>query len=611
MFLKRMTRRVGRKRFTYWALVESVRTERGSRQRVVAHLGELRAAEQAGWAKLACRLDKRDRPQPSLFDPPAQEEPAEERYAEVNLKGIRLKNLRDFGDVWLAWGLWRLLGLEGLLVRLMPGGKAEVPWPLVAAILTLARFCEPSSELHIEDTWYGRTALEDLLGVESSKVHTDRLYDGLDQLLPHKEAIESHLQQRLGELFDLKYDLLLYDITSTYFEGECLGNPMAKRGYSRDSRPDCVQVCIGLIVTAEGMPLGHEVFDGNTNDWTTVQDMVKRIEGKYGRASRLWVMDRGMVSQENLAFIRQRGGFYLVGTPKVMLRQFEGYLTDKDWREVQAGVEVKLVGGPEGQETFLLARSRDRAQKEKAMHRRFCDRLEEGLKKFQASAESGRLKDTDLAHMRWGRLLARNWRASGAYQVKIHAIANPTGRAKIRITWEKNPRWTDWNELSEGCYLLRTNLNETDPAVLWKRYMQLTEAEWAFRITKDELEIRPIWHQKAERVKGHILVCFLAYVLWKALAAWMQASGLGSAPRTVVEEFARIKSGDVILPTRGPDGQPGKSLRLRCVVSPDEYQRVFLSRLGLKLPQRLRRVEEEPNPPDKERPHECSGKNRP
>jgi transposase len=609
MFLKRMTRRVNRKRFTYWALVETVRTERGPRQRVVAHLGELRSGEQAGWAKLARRLDKKNRPHPSLFDPPAHPEPPEEDYRWVRLKRLGLERMRDFGDVWLAWGLWRVLGLEELLNRLMPQGKEEVPWPAVAGILTIARFCEPSSELHIEDTWYPRTALDDLLGVDSSKVHTDRLYEGLDQLLPHKDAIEKHLKNRLGDLFDLKYDVLFYDITSTYFEGECLGNPMAQRGYSRDSRPDCPQVCIGLIVTDSGMPLGYEVFDGNTNDSTTVQQMVEQIEKKYGRANRVWVMDRGMVSQENLRFIRDRGGSYIVGTPKALLRQFEQCLTEEDWQEVQAGVEVKLVQRPAegddagGMETFLLARSKDRAEKEKAMHQRFADRLEEGLAKLQGSAESGRLKDTGLANLRLGRLLARCWRASSAYEIKIAAIEKPTGKARILITWRKNPRWTDWNELSEGCYLLRTNLAATDPCLLWKQYIQLTEAEWAFRITKDELEIRPIWHQKADRVKAHILVCFLAYVLWKTLGAWMERSGLGSAPRTLVEEFARIKSGDVVLPTRGPQDPdcpwrflPGKTLRIRCVVCPDEYQRVFLSRLGLALPQRLRWMAEDPPP---------------
>ena len=217
--------------------------------------------------------------------------------------------------------------------------------------------------MHIESTWYRRTALEDLLGVPVAKVHTDRLYAGLDRLLPHKEAIEKHLKQRLGDLFDLTYDLLLYDITSTYFEGECLGNPMAQRGYSRDSRPDCKQVCIGLVVTDDGMPLGYEVYDGNTHDSTTVEQIVGAMEAKYGQANRVWVMDRGMVSEANLKFLRARGGSYIVGTPKAMLRRFEQYLTDEDWHEVQAGVTVKLVPSPEGDETFILARSEDRQKK--------------------------------------------------------------------------------------------------------------------------------------------------------------------------------------------------------------------------------------------------------
>jgi len=594
MYLRRMMRRVGRKRRTYWALVESVRTERGPRQRVVAHLGELKAHEESGWAHLARRLDRQDRPQPSLFDPPACPVPEEGRYVWVKVKGVRLERLRDFGDVWLALGLWRLLGLDDLLSRLMPAGREDVPWPVVAAILAIARFCEPSSELHIEDTWYRRTALDDLVGVASEQVHTDRLYGGLDQLLPHKEAIERHLKGRIGNLFDLKYDLLLYDITSTYFEGQCLANPMAKRGYSRDSRPDCVQVCIGLVVTTDGMPLGYEVFDGNTNDSTTVEEIVEAMEAKYGRASRVWVMDRGMVSEQNLAFIRGRGGSYIVGTPKAMLRQFEKYLVEKDWHEVQAGVEVKLVPGPDGQETFILARSRDRREKEKAMHERFLDRMEEGLKKLAASAASGRLKDAGEAHQRLGRLRERYWRAGGALEVSITPLAEPAGKARLSVTWKRNGRWGEWAAVSEGCYLLRTNLVETDPATLWKRYIQLTEAEWAFRITKDELAIRPVWHHGADRVKGHILVCFLAYAMWKTLAQWMRGAGLGDAPRTVLEEFARIKSGDVVLPTRDPDGRPGRTLRVRCVTAPDESQRVLLSRLGLALPERLRWQEDIP-----------------
>ncbi|MHC4609628.1 MAG: IS1634 family transposase [Planctomycetota bacterium] len=597
MFLKRLTRRKSGKGHTYWALVESVRTPKGPRHRVVAYLGELHKGQKSGWAKLGRKLDKKDRPQRSLFDPPPPEEPDEDSYVHVDLKGVRLERLRDFGEVWLALGLWRLLGLDERLARSMPSGKEDVPWPVVAAILVIARFCEPSSELHIEETWYPRTALEDLLGVAPTKVHTDRLYEALDRLLPHKEAIESHLNQRLGELFDVQYDLLLYDITSTYFEGLCRGNPMAKRGYSRDSRPDCLQVCIGLIVTTDGMPLGHEVFDGNTNDSTTVQQMVEQIEAKYGRANRVWVMDRGMVSEANLTFIRQRGGSYIVGTPKAMLRQFERHLTDKDWQEVQAGVEVKLVAGPAGEETFVLARSTDRREKERAMHDRFLRRMEEGLGRLQRSAQSGRLKDPAVAHQRLGRLKERYWRASGAFDVKVQEIPEPTGKAKLTVTWKRNPRWSDWRAISEGCYLLRTNLTGVDPCTLWKRYIQLTEAEWAFRITKDELQLRPIWHQKPERVLAHILVCFLAYVLWKSLAQWMRAGGLGDAPRTLVEDFARIKSGDVVLPTRRCADEPARTLRLRCVTTADEHQRVFLSRLGLELPQRLRWIEEIPTAP--------------
>lgn len=591
MFLKRLERRKGRKRHTYWALVESIRTGRGSRHRVVAYLGNLKKGERNGWAALGRRLDKKDRPHPSLFDPPSHPE-LEEDVELVRIKGIRLERPRDFGDVWLALGLWRMLGLDGLLSRIMPDGREEVPWAVTAAILSMARFCEPSSELHIEDTWYRRTALEDLLGVSVEQVHTDRLYAGLDQLLPHKERIEQHLKERLGNLFDLKYDLLLYDITSTYFEGECAGNALARRGYSRDCRPDCKQVCIGLVVTEDGIPLGYEVFAGNTADSTTVESMVRAMESKYGKANRVWVMDRGMVSEENLKFIRERGGSYIVGTPKAMLRQFERYLADRDWHEVQAGVEVKLVPGPNGDETFILARSVDRRAKEQAMHQRFLERMEQGLQRLQGAAASGRLKDSGLAHRRLGRLQGQYWRAAGAFEVKITSRTDGRGKPRLSVSWSRNPRWGEWAALSEGCYLLRTTLTDADPATLWKRYIQLTEAEWAFRIEKDELEIRPVWHQKEDRVRAHILVCFLAYALWKTLAQWMRAAGLGDAPRTLVEEFSKIKSGDVVLPTRTADGRAGKTLRVRCVTTPDNAQKVLLNRLGLILPQHLRYLEE-------------------
>jgi transposase len=394
----------------------------------------------------------------------------------------------------------------------------------------------------------------------------------------------------LGDLFDLNYELLLYDITSTYFEGACAANPQARRGYSRDSRPDCLQVLIGLVVTDDGFPLGYEVFDGNRHDATTVAEIVTAMEEKYGRARRVWVLDRGMVSEANLALLRERGASYIVGTPKAMLRQFERHLTEADWQAVEVGVEVKLVAGPNGDETFVLARSADRRAKEEAMHDRFVQRLEAGLMNLQAAAASGRLREEGVAHRRWGRLVQQNWRAAGAFEVRIQRLPVPQGKARLRITWTRPRRWAQWHALADGCYLLRTNLTETDPATLWRRYIQLTEAEWAFRIAKDELSIRPIWHHKEERVQAHILVCFLAYVLWKTLAGWMSRSGLGEAPRTVIEDLAKIKSGDVVLPTVTRRGQPSRTIRLRCVTEPDAAQRVLLSRLGLRLPRRLRRL---------------------
>lgn len=594
MFLRRFERQKNGKPHTYWALVESYRTAKGSRQRVVSYLGELTAGDQDGWAKLGAHLVGEAKPRPpqrTLFDPPQRDTRRDDEPLLVKLSSVRLQRTRDFGDVWLAWGLWRMLGLDVLLEELIEPGHEEVSWGTMAAILTIARFCEPSSELHIADTWYRRTALEELLGVSVEQVHTDRLYKALDHLLPHKEALEKHLRQRLGELFELKCDLLLYDVTSTYFEGDLKGCSLAKRGYSRDSRPDRPQVCIGLVVTEEGFPLGYEVFAGNTHDSKTVQTVIESLEKKYGALQRVWVMDRGMVSEANLKFLRERGGQYIVGTPKQMLHQFEQHLTDQDWSTAQEGVEVKLVPSPEGEETFILARSSDRREKERAMHEKFTERLEAGLKKLQAAAETGRLKDEVTAGQRLGRLKQQNWRASHAFDVTIQKLTPPRGKQQLKITWQRNAKFADWSQLADGCYLLRSNLTGVDAATLWKRYIQLTEAEWAFRIAKDELQIRPIWHHKTERVQAHILVCFLAYVLWKTLTGWMGKAGLGDAPRTLLEEFAKIKSGDVVLEARSTHAAPAHSITLRCVTEPDDSQAALLQRLGLSIPRRLRRLD--------------------
>ncbi len=593
MFLRRCERKKNGKRHMYWALVESYRTARGSRQRVVAYLGDLAPSEQDGWAKLGAHLQGDDaarRPERTLFDPPCARGADEDEHVKVRLKDIKLERLRDFGDVWLAWGLWRMLGLDGLLMKLLPEGREDVPWGTVAAILAIARFCEPSSELHIEEKWYRRTALEELLGVSPEKVHTDRLYAALDRLLPHKEAIESHLKRRFGELFELKCDLLLYDVTSTYFEGDVENCEIAKRGYSRDSRGDRPQVCIGLVVTEEGFPLGYEVFAGNMHDSLTVKSVVTSLERKHGALNRVWVMDRGMVSNDNLEFLRERGAKYIVGTPKAMLRAFERELADQNWVAAQEGVDVKLVPSPDGEETFLLARSVDRRAKELAMHEKFIGHMETGLTKIRNAAESGRLRDERLAGERLGRLKERFWRASQAFEVTIRRLPQPIGKQHLEVTWVRNEKFHEWSQLVDGCYLLRTNLTDVDPATLWRRYIQLTEAEWAFRIAKDELAIRPVWHQKEDRVRSHVLVCFLAYAMWKTLAGWMKGAGLGDAPRTLLYEFAKIKSGDIVLPAESAGGIR-TTVRLRHVTEPEAEQKMLLQRLGLQLPRRLKRID--------------------
>ena len=582
MFLKRI--RVARKgkRRTYWALVKSVRTARGPRHQVVAYLGELQASERAGWAHVARILDHRPEPVLPLFDGPASPEPVPEKV-EVRVRGARVERTRDFGDVYLGLTLWRALGLDALLERLIPRGREEVPWSVVATILTLGRFCEPSSELHIADTWYERTALDDLLGVGADAVNKDRLYRAHTRLLPHKEAIEKHLKERFTTLFDAQFDLMFYDITSTYFEGEAKANPQAKRGYSRDKRPDCKQVCIGLVVTREGLPVAYEVFDGNRNDATTLEEIVATMEKRYGQARRIWVMDRGMVHEENLAYLRDRGGQYLVGTPKSMLRSYEQALVDQGWTEVQEGVEVKLCSGPEGDETFILCRSAARREKEKAMHARFEKRIEDALTKLAGRLDRAKKKpDRSQVERQIGRILGRNSRAAGLFDVKVAEIERAGVKGHLKVTWTRRAAWRQWAELSEGCYLLRTNLTEWTAEALWLTYIQLTQAEAAFRTHKSELHLRPIWHHYEEHVQAHILFSFLAYVIWKTLEQWMSRSGLGNGPRPVIEELARIKTNDVVLPT-----STGREIRIRCVTTPDESQRILLSRLGLKLPSRL------------------------
>ena len=585
MFLRRIRPRGKGRRQEYWVLLESYRTAKGSRHRVVAYLGKLSSKELSGWEKLAAQVGGKAVPMAGLFDHPVIDDGCGQT-AIVDLKNVRLANLRQFGQTYLARVLWRMLGLDRLLDELMPHGQEQVPWSTTAAILCIARLCHPSSELYIEQHFYPKSALQELLDVPASAVQTDRLYRGLDQLLTCKKQIEAHLRQRLGQLFDLSFDILLYDLTSTYFEGQCAANPMARRGYSRDSRPDCPQVVIALIVTTDGYPLGYEVYDGNTADCTTVQKIVEKVEAAHGRSRRIWVMDRGNVSAENLSFIRERGGQYIVGTPKALLAQVQGQLSEQGWKQVREGIAVKTVQGSQAgkldtSETLVLCKSDDRASKESAMLERFVSRMEKGLTALQKAADSGRLKDELLAHQRLGRLQEKNWRAASCFEVKIQQ-----NDQKLSITWSCDQRKK--RDLC-GCYLLRTNISQVDPVQLWQQYIQLVDAEWAFRITKDELQLRPIWHQNQQRVQAHILVCFIAYAMWKTLGGWMKASGLGDSPRQLLEELAVVHSGDVLLPTRNGDGTAGPTLMIRCVTRPDEHTQVLLNRLGIELPNHLRR----------------------
>lgn len=571
MFIRPCYRRKNGKRHAYWALVESYRSDRGPRQRTVAYLGQLDEDGRVGVKRAAKGGKASGEEQLQLWE---DDSPPPE-WVEVDTANVRVENQRAFGGPWLALEIIRRLHLDEFLKRAIPEGKEDVPWPVMAQVLTICRLCNPSSELFIAEHYYKSTALGELLGVPDKKVYDERLYRALDKLLPHKEALEKHLKNRLGELFGLEYDLLLYDVTSTYFEGEAKANSKAQRGYSRDKRPDCKQVCIGLVVSKCGMPLGYEVFDGNRTDVTTLKTIVETIESRYGKANRIWVGDRGMMSKKNIEFLKSGDRRYIIGAAKASLKQFEQELLADDWRHVRDGLEVKLCDAPDGEEeVFILCRSRDRHEKEAAMHRRFEQRIEKELEKIQASCRKRKWKKETIDR-RIGGVMVKNSRAAGLFEVEVAEAAD----GRTTIAWRKNDAWRDWAKASEGCYLLRSNVTDWTPEDLWKAYIQLTEAEAAFRIHKSDLRIRPIWHQREERVLAHILVCFLAYVLWKTLSQMVNSAGLGDEPRRVLEELGRINLVDVVLPTKS-----GIDIRRRCVTQPTEHQAILLHRMGLRIP---------------------------
>ena len=529
----------------------------------------------------------------SLFRQQDDPESVQPEWVEINASGVRVENCRQFGGPWLALEVAGRLRLDEFLKSVMPSGREHVSWWRSALILVVARLCRPSSELYVAEQWYPKSALPQLLGVPSDQVDDNRLYRTLDQLLPHKAKLEAHLKNRIGELFDLEYDLLMYDITSTYFEGQA-NFKMAQRGYSRDQRGDCKQVCIGLVVSRCGMPLGYEVFSGNTADVTTVEHIVTTMEQRYGKSDRIWVMDRGMVSDDNIDFLREGGRRYIVGTPKSMLKKFEAELLKDDWNTIRDGLEVKLCPWPhqddevtdadkdsigkgsveEDKEMFILCRSRDRSYEEEAIVQRFEQRIEKRLVSMTARCEKQK-RDPMKVEREIGRLLGKNTRAARLFEVTVEK----TKDGDARIQWRKVEAARDWATLSAGCYLLRSNVTDWSDEELWKAYIQLTEAEAAFRIHKSDLKIRPIWHQKEERVLAHIFVCFLAYVLWKTLGQMCDRAGLGSEPRRILDELAELRMIDVVLPTRR-----GIDIRKRCLSKPSDHQQILLDRLKLRLP---------------------------
>jgi transposase len=576
MYLRHTTLRKDGKVRRYWRLVRSVRIGRRVVQQTVAHLGEL---DEAG------RIEARALAQHLIGAPERAQlfkDGNEHLTVPVRLKGIRIERSRRFGDVYLALALWRGIGLEELCQRLLPVGQERVAWAKMAAVLVTARFCEPSSELHIAEDWYRRTALCDLLQLSDEEVNKDRLYRGLDHLLAHKSALEAHLSKRCGELFAVCNEVLLYDVTSTYFEGLAQANPQAQRGHSRDHRGDCKQVLIALVVTFDGFPLGYEVFAGNTHDSQTLQTIVATMEARHGMLGRVWITDRGMASAGNLAWLRATGRRYIIGAPKSELKKFGAELADADgWRTVHDGVEVKLARHGDTDETVILVRSADRRSKEKAMHDKFSQCIDAALQRLaKRIARAKKPIDPARVNRQIGRLLQRNQRAAARFAI---ALEPDSGAAGFRLVVSCNTAFDDWAALSAGAYLLRSNITDWSDQQLWKAYIQLTQAEAAFRIHKDQLQVRPIWHQRQDRVQAHILVCFLAFVMWKCLEMWQQRSGLGNSPRTILEELARIHSQDVVLPTATHG-----DIRLRCVTQPDADQTALLDRLGIVLPKRMR-----------------------
>jgi transposase len=572
MYLKPHVRYKDGKRHIYYSLNESLRVSRKRVvQRTVLHLGELNTTQVERWQRTIETVQEDGRRQQlRLFTDREGQVPVDAQdVAEVILSSLVVRRPRRFGDCWMGCRLWEELGLRAFWEEALGAERGQGSWAKVVELLAVNRLCAPRSELFIHEKWFGQTAMDLLLDCDAAVAEKDRLYRALDRMVEHKAGLEQHLTDKWRDLFGAGFDVLLYDLTSTYFEGSAEAVDKAARGYSRDHRPDCQQLVIAVVVTPEGFPLTYEVFDGNRADVTTLEQMLDVVEGKHGRARRVWVFDRGIVSEANLEKLRQRGGQYVVGTPRHRLEAFEKPLLEGSWALINESVQVQLI--PEGQETYVLARSVERAKKEEAMRWRQIHGLMRDLVRLRRSVRKGTLVDSDKVLMRLGRLSER-WPRAWSY---------------VEVTWQDSKLTWHWDrdalrlaQQRDGAYLLRTNLTEHTPEALWKMYVQLTEVEAVFRALKGDLAIRPIWHWTSQRVEAHVMVAFLGYCLWICLKQKLKAAAPALTPWQLLDQFGRLIQVEVWFKLRA-----GSAICLPRITQPEPAQALLLHQLGWALPE--------------------------
>src|SRR5882762_6953383 len=575
MFLRSTERKKDGKKHRYFSVVENRRLpDSRTVQRTVLYLGEINDQQQAAWRKSleVFDEDQQDYRIMSLF-PDDREVPSDALDSvQVRLSGLELRRPRGFGNCWLGCELWHQLGLDEFWRQRLPEGREAVSWEKVLQLEVVNCLLDPGSEFRLHRQWFVDSAMDELLETNFAVAGKDRLYRCLDRVLPHKQELFVWLKQKWADLFGAQFEVLLYDLTSTYFEGEMEQNPKAKRGYSRDGRPDCLQLVIALVITTDGFPLAYEVMDGNTSDRTTLRKFLTHVENTYGKAKRVWVMDRGIPTEEILAEMRspERQTFYLVGTPKSKISQHEKQWLDLPWQKVRDSVEVKLY--THQNELYVLAKSEGRQQKEMAMRRRRLARL---LLKLRAMRHS--LPSRDQLLLRIGAAKKEAGRAFGFVKIQLPGKDQAVTRNSFRFQLDKDR--LKQAEQRDGYYLLRSNLTGEDPAVLWARYVQLTQIEGAFRCLKSELSIRPIHHQLEHRADAHVLIAFLAYCLHVTLKNRLMIHAPGLTPAAVLEKLATIQMIVVWIPMLD-----GRWLVLPRHTEPDRDVQAVLDHIQITLP---------------------------